>query len=787
MSDVKSLTRSFGETKSVELDEERMLRVIATAPTLDRDLEVLDTKTARIPIKPKGWKYAEDLTVEDDIDIPFLVDHDQWNGIQKQAGSVKKMYINESGELEAIVKLSTVEMGEHVYTLAKEGHLGNSFSIGFSMMNATEDAEAIKNYEITELSAVFKGSNRDARLTEVKSIEKQEASDLDVKKAKAAKLLKEIEAAEAAKIEKEAADEIIEVLSDTPEAKETETPATDEGSDTEEVTVNTLTQEQRAEATKSIKTHVAKVKGIVADVANADGSWEAEDDKWEALEPVRDLFYALQEAYYFTPTKVEDFDVLLAEFSELVAALARKESDVKMSDQLTKAFDGKSLDDIKQVVDTIVGTVPEVEEEAPAVEAEKEKEKEKDENEVVEADEEAEEAEPEVESEEVVEKVEVESATEAEKTEPDTETKKETKTMSKDIAKKMVIDPADQPAVDTKATASNYLDSRQAVKDFGRVLVKSAGKSAEGVKAAWAAELEAKGITNPEVLLPTPVLSRITALLESEGPIWTRLRKTGAKAFRVAIDSNTGDTARAGGHQRGDVKDEEVITLVPRLIRSQMIYKYIVLDRETEFEDDGALMDYISEELPRRIIAEIERAVVIGDGREDTDKRKIREIRSIREDAVSGSGYAVRFTEVAGLTPFQKLVRAGQELETEGSRLLVAKKSFLGDLTLQENANGGLVFAPGTNLASLLGYEDIYTPRWMNEDTENDAYDFVPNSYYTVGQTSVEAFSDFKLSTNQYEYLQEIFVGGALVDLVSGVAIASEDASQSSDQLTSLY
>lgn len=783
MSDVKSLTRSFGETKSVELDEERMLRVIATAPTLDRDLEVLDTKTARIPIKPKGWKYAEDLTVEDDIDIPFLVDHDQWNGIQKQAGSVKKMYINDAGELEAIVKLSTVEMGEHVYTLAKEGHLGNSFSIGFSMMNATEDNEAIKNYEITELSAVFKGSNRDARLTEVKSIKKQEASALDAMEAEASELLKKIEEVKQAKIETEAAEEIIEVLADTEVAEETKTPATEEGSDTEEVKVKQLTETQKAEATKSVKTHMAKVKGIVADVANADSSWDVSDDKWEALEPVRELFYALQEAYYFTPTLVEDFDVLLEEFSEMVSALARKDSDVKMSDELTKALDGKTLEDVKTVVDTLVGTekIAEVEETPAEVPAEveapvEEKETQTDKVEVVD-DEVATPVATEPKIEDEVQEVKDESASEAEKNETDTKSIKETKTMSTEIAKKMVIDPADQATVDTKATASNYLDSKQAVKDFGSVLVKSAGMSAEAVKDAWAAHLEAKGITNPEVLLPTPIVSRITSLLETEGPIWTRVRKTGAKAFRVAIDSNTGDTARAGGHQRGDVKDEEVITLVPRLIRGQLIYKYIVLDRETEFEDDGALMDYISEELPRRIIAEIERAIVIGDGRLLSDKRKITEIKSIREDAVSGSGYAVRYVPATTLTPYQRLVRAGQELETEGPRLLVANKAFVGNLTLQENANGGLVFAPGTNLAQLLGYEEIYTPRWMNEDTENDAYDFVPASYYTVGQNSVEAFSDFKLSTNQYEYLQEIFVGGALVDLVSAVAIAKTTAS----------
>jgi hypothetical protein len=78
----KNKLAHYGDTKVISLEEDRTLKVIVTAPTLDRDLEVLDTKTARVPVKPQGWKYAEDLTLADDVDIPFILDHDQWNGIQ---------------------------------------------------------------------------------------------------------------------------------------------------------------------------------------------------------------------------------------------------------------------------------------------------------------------------------------------------------------------------------------------------------------------------------------------------------------------------------------------------------------------------------------------------------------------------------------------------------------------------------------------------------------------------------------------------------------------------------
>ena len=113
MSETKDIALSSKSIKSVELDGERQLRVIATAPTLDRDLEVIDTDTIKVPVKPRGMKYASDLTETDEIDVPFLIDH-EW-ALEKQAGYIKRLYINAEGELEAIVQLSNVDNGDRVY------------------------------------------------------------------------------------------------------------------------------------------------------------------------------------------------------------------------------------------------------------------------------------------------------------------------------------------------------------------------------------------------------------------------------------------------------------------------------------------------------------------------------------------------------------------------------------------------------------------------------------------------------------------------------------------------
>lgn len=175
MSETKKIAHAQAGIKATKLEDDRTLRVIATSPTLDRDLEVIDTNSIQVPVKPRGLKYAADLLETDEIDLPFLIDHD-WR-LEKQAGSVKSMFMNSAGELEVVVKLSTVDNGERVYTLAKEGHLGNSFSIGYSLQNATLEDGVIKNIEMTEFSGVFKGSNRDARLLAVKSIKGEAMAD----------------------------------------------------------------------------------------------------------------------------------------------------------------------------------------------------------------------------------------------------------------------------------------------------------------------------------------------------------------------------------------------------------------------------------------------------------------------------------------------------------------------------------------------------------------------------------------------------------------------------------
>ena len=259
MSKKKDLAQSSKfKMKALPFEGERKIRVIATSPTLDRDKEHIDSDTIRVPLKTGGWKYLKDMDSSDVPDIPLLVDH--WWDIEKQAGSLESIIINDEGKTEAVASLSSVDNGERVYTLAKEGHLGNSFSIGFSLMDATFADNTWYNIELIELSAVAKGSNPDARLLEVKSIKESSMSDADKLKAEIEakqKELAEVEAQEAETNEPEKEEVKVEVEA---EVETTVEQPDEEVTETEQSEEETETQEETEEETKAIEKKDNKVK-----------------------------------------------------------------------------------------------------------------------------------------------------------------------------------------------------------------------------------------------------------------------------------------------------------------------------------------------------------------------------------------------------------------------------------------------------------------------------------------------------------------------------------------------
>lgn len=382
-----------------------------------------------------------------------------------------------------------------------------------------------------------------------------------------------------------------------------------------------------------------------------------------------------------------------------------------------------------------------------------------------------------------VEEIEVQEVTEpvTEQTNP---VVKETKAMSKEIAESQVLEPKAQAAITAPVVnKAEWFKTKDAVEAFTMALANNAGKSFqdEEVQAAYKDAQVKAGITDPSVFtLPEPVVTSIEDAVKS-GEIYSRMNHTGLDVFKLMWDDADSevDTSRAGGFVPSvdRTKDEQVLDFESRVIRAQYIYKYLVLGKETvrENRSTGALVRFVLNELPVRIIRELERAAIIGDGRAAGNKRKITSFVSVKSDAAANNAFASTYTRAAGVSLAEAVRRAAAGIDADGEVVLIAKKGFAIDAQFERDADDKLLFPIGTSAAAVLGVSTIIEPTWFTDvsDPENDAYLVVLSRYMTVGDNSIEAFTNFKLETNENEFLQEIYKGGALAAVNAAVAISA--------------
>lgn len=374
---------------------------------------------------------------------------------------------------------------------------------------------------------------------------------------------------------------------------------------------------------------------------------------------------------------------------------------------------------------------------------------------------------------------EAEPTDETEQSVPDEPTdnnpKEDTEMDPKDIAKMQIKEPADPAAVD-KGSVVNYLDTPKALEDFADVLVAQAGAGAAAVREAWMDKLEANGVqmavTGADKLFPAPVVEAVESAFKAGGPIWNLVDKTGLDAYNTAWDTNTDG---ALGHQAGKDKKEATIAIENRVLEGQYIYKYLTLDKETirKNKSTGSLLRYVLQELPKRIIASIERAIVIGDGLADSSDDKIKSFVSVKADAKAGNVFAKTYTPKTGESRRTAILNARDLIEAEGDVYIIAKRGYLTALKDERGTDKHMLYTPGVNILEDLELAGKFTPQWFNDtnDAENDAYLVVFNKYKVVGDQSIESYTNFALKQNKHEYLQEIFAGGGLSGIAAAVAI----------------
>ena len=335
-----------------------------------------------------------------------------------------------------------------------------------------------------------------------------------------------------------------------------------------------------------------------------------------------------------------------------------------------------------------------------------------------------------------------------------------------------------------------WLDSDDAMIAFERALIDTDNKGVEAFHREWAdtvnrnmSDTASFGVdaTNVNKFIPTEAITTISDALNTRGSgLWNLLRKTGMD--RLTIGGNIAgltDQTRAHGYpvaQYGTKKTEQKLSFVKRELQADYTYKYITLNKGDirRTQRPGALLRYVLQELPNYIIQTIERQIALGGY---TDMAHFRSVVTDAGDNSSewkGNRFALSYT-MTDNAPLMDFVRASHMVRAQGNKVLLCNADTVADLLMSANANGNTYIALGGDdtLARALGVNQIITPEWWTDTDDNTTMGVImaASHYAVVGDTSIEAFTNFALSTNTNEYLQEIYAGGGLDAEKSAVVI----------------
>lgn len=336
---------------------------------------------------------------------------------------------------------------------------------------------------------------------------------------------------------------------------------------------------------------------------------------------------------------------------------------------------------------------------------------------------------------------------------------------------------------------SGWLDSQQAVAAFEKTLRDQAGRGVDNFKAAWADVARhnmgfASSISDSDVqaLIPTPVVEVINDVYNTADPLWPYLNKLGMDQFTAVFnetdllaDSSAGMARPYLTEQYGDQKQDQTIKLAKRTLTADYLYKRVTLNKGDirKTQRPGALVNYVVRELGNRIFQTIGLATIFNDTLSGV--AGFDQFISVTKDAENGDGYANTVTEGTYRNLLFDFRMAAALVKAPGDKILVASSELVAELGIVSNDSGTPIL-PLTQdqLANALGVTAIVTPTWFKYDRNDDSILGVvlsPSRYGIVGDTTVEAFTDFSLDTNESVFLQELFVGGGLMEPDSATVV----------------
>ena len=278
--------------------------------------------------------------------------------------------------------------------------------------------------------------------------------------------------------------------------------------------------------------------------------------------------------------------------------------------------------------------------------------------------------------------------------------------------------------------------------------------------------------------------------------LMNNIRHTPFSRIKSLFANITEDDARAKGYIKGNLKKEEVFTLLKRSTSPTTVYKKQKMDRDDVVDIvDLDVVAWIKKEMRIMLDEELARAILVGDGRVSSSDDKIDPIH-IRPIWTDDDFYTIKQTVSVASSDnestiaknfIKQCIKARKNYKGSGNPTLYTTEDMLTDMLLLEDTTGRVIYESAAKLATTLRVKEIVTVPVMENLTRTDEHSkvhtllgIIVNPYdYTIGADkggAVNMFDDFDIDYNQQKYLIETRCSGALTLPYSAIAVEKVSA-----------
>lgn len=258
------------------------------------------------------------------------------------------------------------------------------------------------------------------------------------------------------------------------------------------------------------------------------------------------------------------------------------------------------------------------------------------------------------------------------------------------------------------------------------------------------------------------------------------VRKVPVARVRTMVADLTPEEARAKGYVKGNLKKEQIISLLKRTTEPTTIYKKQGIDRDDLIDiTDFDVVGFYWAELRGKLKELLAECILFGDGRSIGDEDHVPQDK-MRPIATDDDFYATKVhlpSNISASDAIDQIIRARAEYRGSGNPTLFTSVGFMTDMLLLKDKNGRRIYSTNAELASALRVSEIVEVEHLQQHPSIVGI-IVNLKDYTLGTDKggeATTFEDFDIDYNKHKYLIETRNSGALNRPKAAIVLMREE------------